>query len=223
MKKNLKDRIESLGLSFKVEMIKLAVINVVIVGAAIAGFPYLKQVYILIFIIFIDLFVNFFFLNRYSSLEKKIKQEHDEEFISLLSYFEIFISNKKNVYNSFKLLIPYASLWMQEKLELLLNQIDEDKTVKPFITFSNYFVNKVIQSVMLSIFQMVESGENNESMNQFNALFISMSNNHQLDKIKRKETKLNSLNALPLIGAGGICIILIFSILTIVGGMINGL
>jgi len=223
MKKNIKEQIEGLGLSPKREIIKLAVINIIFIGGALACYIFLKQIYALIGIIFVGLIADFFFISRYSNIERKMLEEHNNEFISLLSYFEIFISNKKNVYNSFKLIIPYSSLWMQEKLETLLSSIDDDKTVKPFITFSSNFTNKVIQSVMLSIYQMVESGENNESMNQFNALFASMSNNLQQEQIKRKESKLESLNILPLFGAGVICVILIFSILVIVGGMINGL
>lgn len=223
MKKNLKERIESLGLSFRFEVIKLLIINLILIAGTVLAYIYLKQIYIIVFLLFILLAANFFFLTRYSDLERKQNEEHNGEFIALLSYFEIFISNKKNVYNAFRLMVPYSSLWMQEKIETLLKQIDEDKTVKPFVNFSDCFSNKVIQSVMLSIFQMIEQGENNESMNQFNALFVAMSNNHQIELIKRKESRLESLNSLPLFGAGGICILLIFSILTIVGGMINGI
>ena len=223
MKRNLKQLIESLGLNFKVEIIKFILINLIIIACGVLSLLFLKQILLCVLLIFGAIIFSFFFLTRYRDIERKNIEEHNNEFVSLLSYFEIFISNKKNVYNSFQLLIPYCSIWMKEKIEIFLKEIDDDKTVQPFINFSNNFSHRVIQSVMLSIFQMVETGENSESMDQFNYLFITMSTNQQLNMIKAKENKLDSLNSLPLIGAGAITIILIFSILVIVGGMINGI
>lgn len=223
MKRNLKQLIESLGFNFKLEILKLVLINVVFLGLAVVSILFLNQLILCVLAVFIDIVGTFFFLTRYGDLDRKNNEKHNAEFISLLSYFEIFIGNNKNVYTAFQLLIPYASPWMQERIEDLLKEINVDKSVQPFVNFSNNFSHRVIQSVMLSIFQMVDSGENDESMNQFNYLFITMSTNQQIELKKNKESKLDNLNVLPLIGAGAITIILIFSILVIVGGMINGI
>lgn len=223
MKRNLKELIESLGFNFKLEILKLILINVVFLGLAVVSILIFNQLILCVLAVFVDIVGTFFFLTRYGDIDRKNNERHNTEFISLLSYFEIFIGNNKNVYTAFQLLIPYASTWMQERIEDLLKEINVDKSVQPFVNFSNNFSHRVIQSVMLSIFQMVDSGENDESMNQFNYLFITMSTNQQIELKKSKESKLDNLNVFPLIGAGAITVILIFSILVIVGGMINGI
>lgn len=223
MKRNLKELIESLGFNFKLEILKLILINVVFLGLAVVSILIFNQLILCVLAVFVDIVGTFFFLARYGDIDRKNNERHNTEFISLLSYFEIFIGNNKNVYTAFQLLIPYASTWMQERIEDLLKEINVDKSVQPFVNFSNNFSHRVIQSVMLSIFQMVDSGENDESMNQFNYLFITMSTNQQIELKKSKESKLDNLNVFPLIGAGAITVILIFSILVIVGGMINGI
>lgn len=148
---------------------------------------------------------------------KRMKDNRNSEFISLLSYFELFISNHNNVYKSFESIIPYCSDWMQEKVDNMLKEIDQDKSVAPFVNFANNFEYLVIQNVMISIYQMVDQGESQQMLSQFDHLFTSLSDNLFSEKIESKTKSLDTLNAFPLLGAGLITIILTFSIMSILG------
>ncbi|HBS10712.1 MAG TPA: hypothetical protein DEA28_03205, partial [Firmicutes bacterium] len=57
------------------------------------------------------------------------------------------------------------------KLIELLDNIDNDKTIKPFITFANYFNDKKIEEVMIAIYEMVNEGNNENYINQFVSIF----------------------------------------------------
>ena len=96
MKRSLKNRITNLGLSYQKEMIILTVIEVVIVAASIVLYFVNKKILIPIFGGVIALVVAYLYLSKYTSMEIKRKKEHVSELISLLSYFELFISNKNN-------------------------------------------------------------------------------------------------------------------------------
>ena len=222
MKKSFKDRISSLGLSYQKEMLILGLINffILVVGAAIYLLLY-KHWLVFVGLGIALLAVNFLYLSRYSSMEKMLEKEHVNELISLLSYFEIFISNGNNVYNSFKMLVPYCSTFMEEAINQMLNQIDVDKSVGPFIHFAAKFNNRVIESLMLSIYQMVDNGENSGQFNEFNTLFSNISKDHELALIEEKKRKLNGLDAWPLVGSGAITIVLAIAILNIIGDYIN--
>ena len=153
--------------------------------------------------------------------EKRIEKARVDELIGLLAYFEMFISNGNNIYTSFRMLIPYSSIFMEEAINDLLNQIDVDKSVGPYIEFASKFSNRIIESLMLSIFQMVDNGENGEQFQEFNFLFSGVSKDHQLSKIDSKMKGLSTLDSIPLFGAGAITIILAMSILSIVGDFID--
>ena len=83
------------------------------------------------------------------------------------------------------------------------------------------FNNLIFESVMISIYQMIDEGNSSLRANQFNSLFNQISNSHQLEMIETKSSKMDILNSFPLIGAGYITLVLTFSIIAILGDFIN--
>ena len=210
-----------LGLSFKREIIILTTINLLLIGVLVL-FIYFNVTNFMIFMYSILIpFINYFYLSRYKDLVRKIEEKHNTEFISLLSYFEIFISNHNNVYRSFEMLIPYSSDWMNEKLENMLQEIDLDKSVNPYVRFAKNFSYLVIENVMISIYQMTEQGENDYSLMQFDHVFSSLNDALMTNKIAVHEKNIDTLNAFPLIGAGLITLTLTLSIISILGDLTN--
>ena len=81
---------------------------------------FLKNIVYIGILLICTIFLNVFIITSYKSTKDKIIKNRDEEFIQMISYFEIFINNHLTVYQSFKLLIPYASDWMSEEISILL-------------------------------------------------------------------------------------------------------
>ena len=102
MKRSLKDRINALGLSYQKEMMFLILLIVIVIALAFITYIFVKQIYFPLFIVGGGAIAVYFYLSRYSSLERKQEKEHVDQLISLLSYFEIFISNgrKRNTFAS---------------------------------------------------------------------------------------------------------------------------
>ena len=220
-KRTLKSRIEALGLNYNKEIAIMAIIFILFALGGFAIYFFLKETMIGIIVMVLGLAVDAYYLTRYSALEKNMEKEHIEELVSLLSYFEIYISNKNNVYNSFKMLLPYCSVFMDDAINELLNHIDQDKTVGPYIRFATKFNSSVVESLMLSIYQMVDNGENINQFSEFDLHFSNIRSKHQDDLIDSKKKSLDSLNVYPLIGAGLITITLSLSIISIIGDYVN--
>ncbi|MCQ2802927.1 MAG: hypothetical protein MJ225_04610 [Bacilli bacterium] len=221
MKRSFRQRIEELGLSYTKEITVLFLIIFVIAVISIVGYIMTKNIIAPGIGLIVGLIITIFYLSRYSSMEKRNDKEHLDELISLLSYLEIFITNKNNVYTSFKMLIPYCSTFMNETINSFLIQVDNDKTVSPYINFAAKFKTKIIESLMLSIYQMVDNGENDKQFDEFNALFSDISKDFYISKVEEHKRSLDSSNAYPLYGAGGIIVILAFSIFSIMGDLVN--
>ena len=221
MKKSFKERLSALGLSYKREIGVLITLNILCVALLVFAYFILKQLLIVLVGVLVLGIINFLYLSRYSQMERKIEKDHVDELIALLTYFEIYISNKNNVYTSLKMLIPFSSPFMEEALTTLLNQIDKDKSVEPFVAFSNKFSNKIIESLMLSIYQMVDNGEDTRQFIEFDNLFSNVSREFHNSLIEEKSKSLEVMNSFPLFGAGAIVIVLTLSILSVVGEMIN--
>ena len=221
MKKSFKERLTALGLSYGKEMAVLALLIIVILALGALAYFYYKEIFVLGIALLVMMVFVYMYVSRYKMLEKKQEQEHVDELISLLSYFEIFVANGANIYTSFKNLLPYCSTYLEESISSLLKQIDIDKSVTPFLTFAYKFNNKTLESLMLSIFQMVELGGSSNQFNEFNLIFSNVSRDHKEKIMDRKKKSLDILNSFPLFGAGAITIILSISILSLIGEMVN--
>ena len=221
MKRTFKERLSMLGLSYQKEMIIIVLLVIFTISVTLVLALVVKEIYIALIALAFGVVLLYLYISRYRSLEKRQQKEVVDELISLLSYFEIFISNGNNVYTSFKMLLPYAGLYIQDAISAMLDQIDVDKTVGPYINFASKFNNRVIDSLMLSIYQMVDNGESSIELTEFELLFNNIKNKNQEELIDAKKKSLDSLNTFPLIGAGAITIILSISIISIIGDYVN--
>lgn len=221
MKKSLKTRLTLLGLSYQKEVAILLLIPMIFAIGGFAIYFFFKEIIAGVGIAIAGLVLDYLYFSRYSKLEKEMEREHINEFISLMSYFEAFISNGNNVYSSFKMLIPYSSPYMDDVINSLLIQIDMDKSVGPYITFASKFNSHIIESLMLSIYQMIDSGESTNQFTEFEFLFSNIKNSYSESLIEEKKKSLDSLNSFPLIGAGFLTITLSICIVSLIGGYIN--
>ncbi len=210
-----------IGANKKIELIKFIAINAGIIMSTVLVCVFSKQwLYAFIGLLAIAV-LNYLLVNSYFSKKREILKDRENELITMVGYFQFFISNSYNVYQAFKSLIPYSSPWMEEQIISLTNEIDNDKSVKPFMNFANKFTNKMASNVMLSIYQMVDEGENNIHMLQFESLFKQLSNGLNEQMVEEKERSMSSISSLPLIGAGAITVLLTFGIISVMGEMIS--
>ena len=222
MKKNkFKDTIEFVGLSYKKEIVIILAINVIFMLSATAIYIFFKNIIYSVFILVALTMLDYFLFSRYNDKKKTILKNRENELVSIISYFDVYIRNNKNVYQSFNQLIPYCSNYMKEKIEDLLKEIDEDKSIQPFVNFAGNFQNLSMHSLMISIYQMVDQGESSEQLTHFNVIFDEISRNRQQEMIAQKDKALSGMSTFPLIGAGMITVALTISILTILGDLIN--
>ena len=217
----LKRDIEFIGLTYKKELLKIIIINVVTTIGAAFGFILTKMPMVLIVGLLAIFGVNYFIYFTYSGRKAQLIKDRSDEFVHIISYFRIFIKNKNNVYQSFNKLLSYSSPWMKDKIEIMLNAIDSDKSIKPFTDFADRFDLPIARNVMISIYQMIEQGEVSEQLNQFTILFEQMSQTLNDERKDRKFRSFDMVSFMPIIGAGLITMALTFSMLSIVGDMVN--
>ena len=213
--------IEELGLSLSKEVMKYIILNSFFFGLiALVYFLKLENYFYLIIAVFI-LMGNYLFISSYFSHYQKMLYLHDDELISLFSYFQVFISNNVPIYTAFMNLLPYSSDWMKEKINKLLKEIDNDKSVQPFINFSRLFNNLVFESLCISLYQMIDEGEDLNRSGEFVFLFNEVEQSNMRRKLEKKKRSLDILASFPLFGSGIITVTLTISIISSLGDMIN--
>lgn len=217
----LKRDIEFIGLDYRKELVKIFIINLLLIISLALGFVLTKMPIILIVGLLLVLGTNYAFYFIYSGKKGQLIKNRADEFVTIISYFRIFIANKNNVYQSFNKLLAFSSDWMKDKIEIMLSAIDSDKSIKPFTDFADRFDLPIARNIMVSIYQMIEQGEVSEQLNQFTVLFEQMNKTLNDERKDRKSRSFDIVSFIPIIGAGLVTLALTFSMLTIVGEMTN--
>lgn len=218
-----KKRLQNIGLSYKKEMIILIILNIIIISISIVVFSYIKKPIIFAFLLLIDVGMNFVYLNRYKNMESNMEISLHDEFISLLPFYKTYISNGFNVYKAFQELIPFSSEQLKERIEKMITDIDEDKSIKPYINFAKKFKDNEIEQLLICIYQMVDDGNNEKYVNQFEIIFSKLRDEKYKSIIERKDKSLSSMSVFPLIGSALQIVMITFGILSTIGDMINGI
>lgn len=221
--KKLREKIEALGYDFKKEIL----IFCIGIAGFFAGFALIyifsqRIIFALISLLFLIVFA-YFYLTKYDRALRKIEEKEEEEFIHLFSYFGIFVNNGFNVYNSLEKIKEFASSEVKKKIEGLLKEIDEDKTVTPFVNFSKYFSSIQIKEVMIAIYQMIDEGEGGTYIRQYEHIFSKLRDEKHHQYRETKLNKVKNMSMFPLLGSGVIMFGLIMLISQITEVSVNGL
>ena len=218
----LKEKIAKLNLNFQKEMLTLGIIDFILLALGVALY-FFNISYLVIILVFLGIIVfSFYYLNRYDSMLLKKELALDDEFIEIFSYLKIYIANKESVYKALTNIKEFASHRMLERLDDLTNEIDNDKTIQPFINFARKFKNKVIEEVMIALFELINNGNNEAYLNQFIKIFEDFKNRRENEDKDKRFRLFDTINMMSLVGSGYIMIILSFCVIQLLGEATNG-
>lgn len=221
--KKLKEKMVVLGLNPKREFIIVAIVDSVLLVSAVLLFLFLKQVVYIGACLGLLLIFDLMFLTRYSKQINRKNIENLQEFAQIFGYFRIYIRNHFSVYSALKEIKNFANKTLKKDLEELLNEIDSDKTVQPFVKFAKKFNEIIVEEMMISIYQMIDDGENSDYLTQFELIFDKFSDLLYEKHLREKNSRLGMLSSAPLLGACFLVIVLTIGVISILGDVINGI
>ena len=223
MIRKLKQQMLELGLSPKQEFVILSCVDISL--AVISAFAYIffKQLLYLAIGVALLFIFDLLFLSRYSRQIMAKNSENLQEFATIFGYFRIFLHNGYSVYSGLKEIINFASVSLKKSLEKLINDIDKDKSVQPFVDFAHQFNEIIIEEMMISIYQLIDDGESSDYLNQFELIFDKFSDLLYQKYLRTKDSRLGLLSSAPLIGSCFLIIVLTLGIITIIGDLVSGI
>ncbi len=219
--KKLKSRMINLGLSPKKEMSTGLLISLFFIGLGVASL-FLVETYLYLGIsLGVMLIFNIFYFTRYSSMEKTQADQAKQDFVSLFTFFKIYLHNGYSVYTALKEIQSFADKQLAMFLSELIHDIDEDKSITPFIRFGRKFNDLVIEEMMISIYQMIDDGSNPSYLSQFDLIFGKISDLTYQKELNKKRNGLASMSTFPLLGSGVLIVMVTIGIVTVMEEMIN--
>ena len=223
MIKKIKNQMIQLGLNPKKEGLILLIVNTVFIALGIALVFIFKQVLYPLICLGILFLFDFVFLTRYSRRIDMKNSENLQDFATIFGYFRIFIHNGYSVYSALKELKLFANEDLKNYLSDLLNSIDVDKSVQPFVDFAHHFNEIIVEEMMISIYQLIDDGETSDYLIQFELIFDKFSDLLYQRYLRGKDSRLGTIGSSPLIGSCFLIIVLTIGIISIIGELVNGI
>ncbi len=219
----LKERLIRLNISFKKELIRYIIIVLALaIGFTVAAL--LSKMWFLFAIMGVTLLgFTFFYVSRYKGIEDKRRQNDLLEFVNLFAFFRIYLKNGFNVYVALKEMINFANASLREMLQKLVDEIDEDKSVEPFIRFAKEFNNLLVEEMMVSVYQIIDDGSDSNHLVQFELIYDKFSETLQKERLNAKDKGLANLTVSALIGSAYLITLVTMGIISILGEMMHGL
>ena len=217
----LKQRMINLELSIKKEFLISLLISVILIAAGVFGFLYFSSYIIAVAAILLVLVFNLLYFGRYSKMEREQADQAKADFVSLFTFFKIYLHNGYSVYTALKEIQSFADKQLAMYLSELIREIDQDKTITPFIRFGRKFNDLVIEEMMISIYQMIDDGSNPSHLSQFDLIFAKICDLAYEKELNKKRNGLASMSTFPLIGSGVLIIMVTFGIITLMEEMVN--
>lgn len=211
------------GLDPKKEIATVVIIDILLLVIAIYAFVLTKMPIASLSIILLAAVGDYFLLTKAGRLKNVQVEKLEQEFVHIFSYFKIFIQNGRPVYSALEDCIRYASKDMANLFEELLLSIDKDKSVKPFLTFSEHFKSLEIRQVMISIYKMSTEGFSSQYAQQFESIFASLADEKRKSEIDKYGGRLDSMNFLPMADSALTIGLIIVAIVTIMGRLNYGI
>jgi hypothetical protein len=162
-------------------------------------------------------------IRSFRSASGKEEEALQKEFVQIFAYFAIYIRDGLPVYHALEECLHYASEPMEKRLRGLLDGIDHDKTVAPFVAFGDSFHSMEIRQLLISIYRMVDEGGNESYIRQFSVLFDSLQATKKKEELERTDSRLGSLGMLAMGDSALIMLLVTIGIVQIIGGYVNGI
>ena len=201
MKKNKKVKkswsvaLKESGLNPKKEIAFIVMTNISLLVMAFFAYRMSEALIAPLSIILLIAVSDFFLLGKASRVKKMRVEELEKEFVHIFSYFKIFVTNGRPVYNALEDCVRYSSPAMSDLLTTLLKDIDADKSVKPYLTFST----------------------------NFESVFSSVAAEKRKYQISKFESTLNNNNFLPLADSALTMGLIVVAIVVIMGNLAYGI
>jgi hypothetical protein len=145
------------------------------------------------------------------------------EFISVFTYFKIYLKNGLSVYDSLLEVRQYCSPWMYAQFDILINEIDGDKSILPYMNFAKKFNNNVVEEIMITIYQMVDDGTNYKYLSSFTYIFDEFKKNIETNNIEKENRSMGSKTTLCLIGSAIFTLAIMLGVIGMLGATLSGI
>lgn len=164
----------------------------------------------------------YLFFQHPSSVIKKKRIALRMEFVRLFSFFRIFLDNGHSVYGALLETRAYAKDEMLSLFDRLIEEIDTNKTIEPYLHFADAFDSIEIKQALIATYELSLDG-GKDRFEHFSSVFTRVSDEKRDEDFDRFKNRLANLNFLPLVGSAFSMALVVIAVIILMGSSSYGI
>ncbi|HBB05124.1 MAG TPA: hypothetical protein DCZ41_00785 [Firmicutes bacterium] len=198
--KRQNELLRSLGFDPKKEWMTFGITLAILIVCGLFLSFYVWNFYLLIPTIVLSALYAYLSLERPKDMLKCKKERLRMEFVKLFSFLRVFLSNGHSVYSALLETRSYAEGDAQILFDKLIEGIDANKTIEPYLEFADAFDSIEIKQAMIATYELSLDG-GKERFYHFDSVFQRISEEKRDEAFFFFRNKLANMNFFPLIGS----------------------
>ncbi len=198
-------------------------INVLLAGAIVASQLLLGNLFLTLTLSLLLLIGDYFLLSEGRRKKERAIVRLEKDFSESFRCFSVFVETGMTPYQALRETLPFSSPALREKIETLLHEIDEDKSVAPYVRFSDGFRSLAVRQVMIAIHRMASEGGGEAYLRQFRSLFQSYGDESRKKAAADLDGRMGMASFLPLVASALVMALIAIGIVSVLGVAIHGI
>lgn len=167
-----------------------------------------------------------FFVFMVVSYQHRLRSLRNKDRLSCLVYFlsrvRHFLNNDSTIYYALTEANKLSSPIIQEDIKELIDGINQDKSVMPFIKFAQAFNSNLIEEIIIQLYQYENNASQKNTFNNFFHLFSQFQEIETNERFEHLEQSYVTVSFLPMLGGGLLILTLALGVMASIGEIING-
>lgn len=160
-------------------------------------------------------------LHLFSLKQKEKKKEVEELFLSF-SLLAIYLKADFPFIEALTKLVPSFGEALGEKLRTLIDKIETDKTVQPFLFFAESFPLDAVKDISLSLYLVYENPHKKEQLERFSSLVSENKKLFEMEEEKEKFAHLSFFQLFPLLATAIVLLLIFARVGNLIGELFHG-
>lgn len=204
----------------KIDFKKDLIITIVVFSFMLAVGVVLSFVYSLIIGIIIWVIGFVYVFLHYSNLKSLVKQLTNSKEIAFNGFYRYVVTLLKNnhiLYSALQASLEYVDEVLVDDVNQLINEMENDTTMEPFLNFSMSFDDENIKQMIILLYKTQDSGIIDDVLDSINDCIVNLQDTSIKNYIYKEEKKIEKYYMFPIILSAVVMIMVSFYVFSLIG------
>lgn len=204
----------------KIDFKKDLIITIVVFSFILAVGVVLSFVYSLIIGIIIWVMGFIYVFLHYSNLKSLVKQLTNSKEIAFNGFYRYIVTLLKNnhiLYSALQASLEYVDEVLVDDVNQLINDMENDTTMEPFLNFSMSFDDENIKQMIILLYKTQDSGIIDDVLDSINDCIVNLQDTSIKNYIYKEEKKIEKYYMFPIILSAVVMIMVSFYVFSLIG------